>query len=124
MIAGEMDSATQVGGQSRLEPARLSGREPGDWVPLLLAQLVQAAILLLVRVSTDEFEHADGLVFEVDAGALFQLTDQRGVELLAGALEVIHRATPGGPTGHRQNAAGRGGCFLSWLVLLHQQGSL
>src|SRR5206468_9816865 len=32
MIAGEVDRATQVGGQGRLEPARLSVREPGDRV--------------------------------------------------------------------------------------------
>src|SRR5712692_11299295 len=106
MITLEVNSATQISGQSRFAAMHLCSREPGGRIPLFTTQLIQLTVFLLVRVSTNEIQHANGLILEVDACALLQFLDQRGIELLAGAFEVVHRATFGAPASHRQKPRG------------------
>src|SRR5262249_50057713 len=94
MIAGEVDCAADVCRQCRLHTMDLCGREPGGWVALLLAQLVKLTVLLLVRLGADEFKYADGLVFKVNSGTLFQFSNQSRIEFLTRAFELVHRAAP------------------------------
>src|SRR5215510_14038275 len=81
-------------------------------------------VLLLVRVSANEVQHANGLIFDIDAGTFLKFTNDLRIELLAGALEVVHRTAFGAPAGYRQQSHGCSRGFLSWLTLFHQEGLL
>ena len=75
---------------------------------LFLSEFIQLTILFFVGVVADEAQDSDGLIFNVNAGCLLNLLNQRRIERLAGLLELIHRATLRASAGNGQNP-GRGG---------------